>query len=178
MKTISSLAAATAALSLLSLSPAAAQQAGTYTGTTDDGNFVSFTVVDNGGTFEMTSADVNFTDTCRNPAGTANEGWGFFVGQNISGGKVSFVSQNDYYYISAKLTFVTDNKIKGTVSTRTAVFVPGTDPPMDAHFCSAPKQNLVATFQGPGHALALAPGAAVAYGHPASITARLPAEAQ
>ena len=178
MKTPSALAAL-AALTIFPFVPALAQQAGTYSGTMDDGNFVSFTVVDNGGgNFEMSSASINFTDTCKNPSGTANEGWGFFVGQNISGGKVNFVSQDDYYYISAKLTFVSDNKIKGTLFSRTAVFVPGSDPPTAAHFCSAPKQGLVATFQGPGRGPAISPSAAMAYAHPASITARLPAEAQ
>lgn len=178
MKTPSTLAAL-AALSIFPFVPALAQKAGTYSGTTDDGNSVSFTVVDNGGTFEMTSASINFTDTCKHPDGTANEGWGFFVGRNISsGGKVSFISQNDYYYILAKLRFVSDSKIRGSLISRTAVFVPGADPPTAAYFCSAAKQDLVATFQGPGRGPAISPNASLVYGHPASIAARLPAEAQ
>lgn len=178
MKTPSALAAL-AALSIFPFASAFAQQAGTYSGTTDDGNSVSFTVVDNGGgNFEMMSASVNFTDICKHPDGTANEGWGFFVGKNINGGKVSFTSQNDYYFITANLTFVSDNKIKGNLSSRTAVFVPGSDPPTAAHYCAAAKQNLVATFQGPGRGPAISPNASLVYGHPASITARLPAEAQ
>jgi len=151
--------------------PAVAQQVGTYAGTTKDGNFVSFGVDKQGGNFVLTNADVTFTAACKHPDGTTNEGWGFFVGQNISGKKVSFVSNDDYYYISANLTFTSDKKIKGDIESRTAVFVPGATPPNASHFCISKKQSLTATFQAAGAVQGIPAGGAIVLAHPAGITA-------
>lgn len=151
--------------------PATAQQAGFYAGTSDDGNSVSFTVDEDGGDFTLTNSNVNFTAGCKK-GDPASEGWGFFVGKPINDGKVNFVSSNDYYYTTVKVTFTSDTKLKGTIESRTAVFDKG-NPPTDARYCISKKQNLSATFQGAAPGRALPAGAAVAFARPANATARI-----
>src|SRR5690242_7216520 len=121
-------------------SSALAQKVGTYSGTSADGGFVSFSVVENSGVFSFTNGDVNFMAACTSPARTASEGWGFFLGQDIVKGNNPFHSGNDYYDIRGTMQFVTNNKIKGTITSVTAVFVPGNDPPTKSQFCKSPKQ--------------------------------------
>src|SRR5215467_3659180 len=106
---------------------ASAQKVGTYSGTADDGSFVSFTVAKDGSSFSFTNGDVNFQAQCTNPDGVANEGWGFFLGQDIVNGDNPFHSGNDYYDIRGSMHFTNNNTIKGTLTSVTAVFVPGDD---------------------------------------------------
>jgi hypothetical protein len=126
---------------------AVAQKVGTYSGTSADGSFMSFSVTKNGGVFSFTNGDVNFQAACKNPVRTAFEGWGFYLGQDIVHGVNDFHSADDYYDVRGTMTFVSDNKIKGTVTSVTAVFVPGNDPPDKAQFCKSPKQAFTLTFQ-------------------------------
>lgn len=140
--------AGTAAL-LLSAGAAQAQKVGTYSGTADDGTFISFSVDKNGtaGAFRFVNGDVNFQAQCTHPARVASEGWGFFVGQDIVDGNNPFHSGNDYYDTRGSMHFTGPNTIKGTITSYTAVFVPGNDPPAKAQFCKSAKQNFVLTFQ-------------------------------
>ena len=84
---------------------------------------------------------------CTSPSRTASEGWGFFLSQDIVKGSNPFHSGNDYYDLRGTMKFVTDNKIKGTITSVTAVFVPGNDPPTKSQFCKSPKQTFTLTFQ-------------------------------
>jgi hypothetical protein len=125
-----------------------AQKVGTYSGKQSDGGFISFTVTESAGVFSLGSMNVNFSATCKNPgAGTTNEGWGFYLNQPISGGAADFHSFDHYYDISGSLTFVTDHVVKGTVTSVTAVFVPGPTPPTQAHFCKTAKLTFSAKSQ-------------------------------
>ena len=126
-----------------------AQKVGTYSGTADDGTFISFQV-DKGGTggsFRFTNGDVNMQLHCTKPARTANEGWGFFLGTDIVGGSNDFQSGNDYYDTRGSLHFAGSNTIKGTITSVTAVFVQGDNPPKKSQFCTSPKQSFTLTFQ-------------------------------
>lgn len=140
---------------------ALAQKVGTYSGTADDGSFVSFTVSKTGSTFSFTNGDVNFQAQCTKPDGVANEGWGFFLGQDIVNGDNPFHSGNDYYDIRGSMHFSNDNTIKGTLTSVTAVFVPGDDPPKKAHFCKSAKQGFTLKFQTAPQTPPVAPGTSV-----------------
>jgi hypothetical protein len=140
---------------------ASAQKVGTYSGTADDGTFISFTVDKDGATFRFTNGDVNFQAECANPSRVANEGWGFFLGQDIVAGVNDFHSGNDYYDTRGSMHFVNDKTIKGTVTSYTAVFVPGDDPPKKAQFCKSAKQGFTLKFQAAPKLQPVAPGTSV-----------------
>jgi hypothetical protein len=126
---------------------AQAQKVGTYSGTADDGTFITFQVTNNGSAFFFGNGDVNMQLDCTHPVRTANEGWGFFLGQQIASGSNDFDSHNDYYDTRGTLHFTGPNTIKGTITSVTSVFVPGADPPIKAQFCKSPKQAFTLTFQ-------------------------------
>src|SRR5262249_8414258 len=77
---------------------ASAQSAGTFSGTSTDGAFITFNVTKVGSTFTVGTSDVNMQALCKHTGLTANEGWGFFLGDDISSGSTDFTSHNDYYY--------------------------------------------------------------------------------
>ncbi len=131
----------TAAATVLMAGTAQAQKVGTYSGTADDGTFISFSVTKPGASFQFTNGDVNFQAACTNPARVASEGWGFFLGQNIVAGANPFHSGNDYYDTRGTMHFVNNNTLSGTITSVTAVFVPGADPPVKAQFCKSAKQG-------------------------------------
>jgi hypothetical protein len=149
----STLLAALAAISWASAGEA--QQVGTYSGTTADGNGLSFTVgIDqNTGAYEFTGAGIGFTAYCKKSNYDFNTGWSFGLGQDIVSGSNNVVvnaNQYNYFYINYNLTFTDNNTIQGTVNSDTAVFEPG-EPPTKADFCKAPKnQTFTATFQTAG----------------------------
>ena len=141
---------------------AQAQKAGTYNGQSADGNFMSMTVTESGGVFTITNTSVDFVATCRHPPGTASEGWGFYLGIPVSAGTANFHSGDDYYDITGVANFPNNRTIRGTVTSLTAVFVPGTTPPNQAYFCASPNQAFTLTYQTPATAPSYAPGIAVA----------------
>lgn len=132
---------------LLSAGTAQAQKAGTYAGTSDDGGNISVTVTGTTPNFTLANMNVNFQAHCTHPSRTANEGWGFFLGQAIVDGENDFHSANDYYDIRGSLHFTGPKTIKGTITSVTAVFVPGDNPPVKAQFCKSAKQPFALSFQ-------------------------------
>ncbi len=72
------------AMALSMTTGALAQQAGTYSGTSADNNTISMTVTESGGVFTVTSASVGFVADCNVPGNTVTEGWGFFLGQQLT----------------------------------------------------------------------------------------------
>lgn len=132
---------------ILSTGAAQAQKAGTYAGTSADGGNISVTVTGTTGNFTLSNMNVNFQAHCTHPARTANEGWGFFLGQAIVSGDNNFHSGNDYYDITGVLHFPSDKKIMGSITSVTAVFVPGATPPAQAQFCKSAKQGFTLLFQ-------------------------------
>jgi hypothetical protein len=137
---------AAAALALMA-GTAQAQKAGTYAGTSVDGGSISVTVTGTAGNFTLSNMNVNFQAACTHPARTANEGWGFFLGQAIVSGDNNYHSGNDYYDIRGALHFPSNNKIVGNITSVTAVFVPGDNPPIKAQFCKSAKQGFTLLFQ-------------------------------
>ena len=132
---------------VLAATGAQAQKAGTYAGTSVDGGNISVTVTGSSPNFTLSNMNVNFQAHCTHPARTANEGWGFFLGQAIVSGDNNFHSGNDYYDIHGALHFPSNNKIKGTITSVTAVFVPGANPPIKSQFCKSAQQGFTLTFQ-------------------------------
>jgi hypothetical protein len=126
---------------------AQAQKVGTYTGTSDDGGFISLTLTESGGVFTAAGMNVNFMANCTHPTRTTNEGWGFFLGQTLTTNDNDFHSGNHYYDISGTFHFPGSKTIKGTITSVTSVFVPGNDPPTAAQFCKSAKQPFTLTFQ-------------------------------
>ena len=151
---------------LISMAPTAgvqAQKVGTYSGTSLDGAFISLEVEQPGGIFTFTNGDVNFMAQCTHPSRIASEGWGFYLGQAIVAGTNDFHSGNHYYDIRGSLHFPNNHTIKGTITSVTAVFVPGADPPKAAQFCKSAKQSFALTLQPAPASPPVAPGTAVVY---------------
>jgi hypothetical protein len=146
-----------------------AQQVGTYSGTTADGNTLSFTIgIDaNTGAYEFTGAGLGMTSYCKHSNYYFNTGWGFGLGQDIVSGNNNVVvnaNQYNYFYINYNLTFPDNNTIQGTVNSDVAAFEPG-DPPRKADFCKAPKNmTFTATFQGNDGRAPLPAGTTINYG--------------
>jgi hypothetical protein len=129
---------------------ASAQSAGSFSGSSVDGGTISLTVTQVGGTFTVTSMNVNMLTACKHTGLTANEGWGFFLGDDISSGSTDFTSNNDYYYTTGSMHFSGHNTIKGTITSYTATFVPGATPPAQAQFCVSAHQAFTLTKNAPG----------------------------
>src|SRR5580765_1849196 len=132
---------------------AQAQKAGTYTGTSADGGTITVTVTGTG-PFTVSNMNVNFKAPCnRGPA--ANEGWGFFLGEQIDPTGTDFSSGDDYYLIDGFLKFPSNSRITGMITSRTAVFVPNQNPPLASRFCISNTQKFTLTFQGPAQPMSL-----------------------
>jgi hypothetical protein len=145
---------------------AQAQTAGTYAGETADGGNISLVVTGTTGNFTITSMNVGFTADCKHPVGSTTEGWGFFLGIPVVPAGTDFHSGNHYYDITGTAKFPNNHSIKGTITSVTAVFVPGATPPDAAHFCSAPKQAFQLSLEPAAKVVPAAPGTAVALTRP------------
>ncbi len=91
---------------------AQAQSAGSFAGQSADGNTISLTVTDTAGVFEVTGMSVGFMGRLQTHRRSVSEGWGFFLGDDISSGATDFASHNDYYYITGAMHFSGNNTIK------------------------------------------------------------------
>lgn len=134
-------------LSIVPIAALHAQAVGTYSGTSADGGFITLSVQKPAGTFTFTMGDVNFMPQCTKPSRIASEGWGFSLNQPIVAGTNNIHSGNDYYDFTLALHFVNNKTIKGTITSVTAVFVPGSTPPNASQFCKAAKQTFALTLQ-------------------------------
>jgi hypothetical protein len=131
--------------------PGSAQQAGTYTGSSADGQSVSFTVaLDGDNQLAVTSASISFEAPCKGgTAPTLISGWGFGADAVITNKKATLVAPDPFFYITASLKFVGSN-VTGTITTRAPYLDPGKTPPNKADFCESPLQAYSATFSGTG----------------------------
>ena len=133
------------------ISPAAAQVAGTYSGTTADGNGVSFTVATdpNTGVLAVTGATVFFSDMCRDGS-TLNTGWGYGLNQDIVARKVSNTTAGSYFTITFNLNFAANGQ---SATGRVASFSPSLNPvgphPTSALYCKSAMQSMSVTLQPP-----------------------------
>ena len=149
MKTISiAYGAAIIAAALATPAMSITVPSGTYSGTSADGNPVSFVVGTDSNTGEqaVTAVNIFFTAPCKNNGYVLSTGWGLGVLDDIhSNGRV-LITANDYYFrFVITLAFVNDDgtyKASGTVlSTSTTLFPVGAQPTY-ALICTAPTQAL------------------------------------
>ncbi len=146
---------------------AQAQSAGTFVGTSSDGGTISMVIAGTSPNFTITLMNVNFLAACTHPARTASEGWGFSLNTPVVAAGTDFHSGNDYYDITGVAKFPNSHTIKGTITSVTAVFVPGATPPDAAQFCKSPRQAFMLTKEAPGAKIApVTPGTAVALPKP------------
>jgi len=136
--------------------PAAAQEAGTYSGLTADGNPISFSLGSdpNTGKLELTSLNVTFKAQCPATGTSITKGYyiGLATGTDVRKGKVSYVySADPQVYISTAIDFPNKTTATGSTGSRIALLIPGT-PPSKAQLCVSQRQAFQATFQTAGAA--------------------------
>ena len=147
------------ALCAMALStPGLAQKAGTYSGTSADGEPLSFTVgLDGNNVLAVTGASISFIAPCKGgTVPTLSSGSGFSSDAVITGHKASIVAPDPFFYITASLKFA-GTRVTGLITTRSPYLDPGKTPPNKADFCESPLQAYSATFSGPGSSLPTLP---------------------
>lgn len=124
-----------------------AQSAGTYTGSSADGQLVRFVVgTDGDGHLAVINASVNFQAPCKGgSAPTLENGWGFSPDAVITHHKADMVSPDPYFYITASFVF-SGSSVTGLITTRVPYLDPANTPPVRADFCESPKQAFSATL--------------------------------
>jgi hypothetical protein len=132
--------------------PAGAQVAGLYSGTSQDGQSVAFTVGTdpNNGSPALVSAGLNFSAPCKNSKYIFNSAWGFGLNADIaSDGSVSFISEDNYFVFNVTLQFSSDGQsATGTIETITpTLYKEGVANPRKALLCTSPTQPLSVTLQ-------------------------------
>jgi hypothetical protein len=146
--------------------PAMAQVAGTYGGTSADGNGVTFVVGTDPstGNLAVTSATIFFTAPCKNDTYVLNTGWGFGLTQDIAAnGRVTISETGNYYTFYVALDFASDGQsVTGTIISISPTLTPVGPRPTHALICTSPRQALTATLQASSDAaqkaLAFVPG--------------------
>jgi hypothetical protein len=132
--------------------PAAAQVAGTYAGTTADGVGLSFVVdTDTGnGDLALTSASIGFSAPCKNSTYVLNTGWGFGLTADIVHHKVTYEAIDNYFVFDFSLTFSSDGQTAtGTITSYSPTLTPVTNKPKKSLYCESPTQTLSLTLQPP-----------------------------
>jgi hypothetical protein len=145
------LSLAIAAQAMAGATPAAAQVAGVYSGTSLDGDGVSFTVATDTGTGKLavTGAGIGFSALCSR-GGTLNTGWGYGLTQDITNRRVSNTTSGPYFTIIFSLLFSADGQsATGRVSTVSPTLDPVGAKPTRALFCRSKSQTLSVTLQPP-----------------------------
>jgi hypothetical protein len=130
--------------------PAAAQVAGTYNGTSADGSGLQFVVGtdSSNGELAVTSATVFFTAPCKKSTYVLNTGWGFGLTADITKGKVTYTVPDNYFVITFSLDFSKDGQsATGTILSVSPTLAPVSDKPKTALICTSPKQSLSVTLQ-------------------------------
>jgi hypothetical protein len=143
---------AVAGFALFHPRPASAQQAGTYTGKTADGNFFQVIVAKETGTgkFELTGISLNVTATCKATGGIVFNSYGLGSNAQIVNHKATFESEGLSFWATGNVDFETVNKVTGKIKSLIAAFVPGNTEgatPTAAEFCVSASQSFSATFQ-------------------------------
>jgi hypothetical protein len=133
---------------------ALAWEAGTYSGTSADGQNFSFIVGTAGdGALQIQSVNLGITATC-NPGGTTfMTGWGLGGnGVDLSTAKTTYLFNGPYLYLTVAIAFKPGNPATatGTITSYTPTFKPLTDGstgrPKKAVFCTSAKQSFTTTF--------------------------------
>jgi hypothetical protein len=144
------LPAAIAALVAANATPAAAQLAGTYSGTSLNGDYVSFTVATDTGTGKLAvmSANISFSALCGNGS-TLNTAWGYGMTQDIVKHRVKNITAGPYFTITFNLDFAAGGQsATGQVTSISPTLTPVGPAPKHALFCRSPSQTMSVTYQG------------------------------
>lgn len=147
-------------LCAIALSTAAsAQKTGTYSGSSADGQPVSFVIgLDGDNVLAVTSASISYIAPCKGgSAPTLSTGWGFGADAVITGHKAAMTAADPFFYIVANLKFSGSN-VTGTITSRSPYLDPAKTPPKTAVFCESPMQAFTATFGGAGPREPAVPG--------------------
>jgi len=123
--------------------PAAAQVAGTYSGTSADGSGLTFVVgTDSGnGNPAVTNATIFFSAPCKKSSYVLNTGWGFGLTADIVHHKVKYTAIDNYFVISFSLDFSGDTAT-GTITSISPTLSPVSAKPKKALICESPSQSL------------------------------------
>jgi hypothetical protein len=149
-------ASAAACLAIALAQPAAAQVAGTYSGTAADGSGLSFTVGTdpNNGALAIIGASISFSAPCKGTTSSLQTGWGFNPNADISNNKVTYNYDFDYLSNAVTLTFSADGQsATGTIASISPTLAPVGTKPTKALFCDSKKQALSLTLQPAAKAL-------------------------
>ena len=135
---------------------ALAQSAGTYTGTTADGENVSFTVTQDAtsGEYSITGENIAFNAPCKNSTITLNTAWGTGYSVPITKGVAKLALQDSYFFFSGTLRF-TATAMSGTLaSTSPNLAYNASGHPTKALFCVSPAQAVTGTLSAAGSTVA------------------------
>jgi hypothetical protein len=148
---------------------APAQTLGGYSGTTADGNTITFTVAkDSNNKVAVTGMGIGYTAKCRGTApATYNSGIGFGADAVIKSEKAKYTAGaggEEYYYIPITFDFAS-SPVSGTISVRVAILDMSKGAPTKTEFCESATQAFTATLTAPSAPAAglpdLAPGTAL-----------------
>ncbi|MGD0864132.1 MAG: hypothetical protein ABSA49_01110 [Rhizomicrobium sp.] len=146
---------------------AEAQQVGTYTGTSADGQYLDFTVGTdpNTNSLAVLEAGINFDAVCKGGYPNLLQSWGLGFTQDITDRKAAIVFPGQDIYVTANLVFSGNgNTVTGTITTRVVAFAPSTAAPTKAEFCESAKQAFTATYSADAaKPPTLAPGTTIHY---------------
>lgn len=143
---------ASAALAgILSAAPAiAAQQSGTYSGHTADGNAISFDVgINPQGQPVLLDVAVRFTASCPQAGSSISQAWKFFFsnGLPLVHGHVKHLENNPQLYLLNAINFH-GGQVTGTTEAKLPLLTPG-KPPNGAQLCYSASQAFEASYQSP-----------------------------
>ena len=166
-KNLGRLAASASLLCLLPIAQAAAQQTGSYSGHTADGNPISFDVAtDVQGQPVLTHVAVQFTAACAQSGTSITQSWQFFFsrGLPIVHGHVKHVENNPQLYLLNGITFHAE-RATGATEARLPVLVAGKSP-NSVQLCASARQAFEAGFQSAD--------SAHLFDHPGSVKLKAP----
>ena len=152
---------------MLGTGAASAQVAGTYAGTSADGQSISISVTFDSGTglYEITGATVWYNVHCTGLGTgiTINEGLGWNPGTELNPGANQMTFSGNEENIFASLGWHKySNAFTGNIDTRIAALVPnGAARPNHVMYCESANQPLTLSYQGPSHVQPLPKGAVI-----------------
>lgn len=127
--------------------PAAAQQAGAYSGQTADGSPISFDVGMNAqGQPALMDMSIRFTAACPQSGSSITQSWRFFFysGLPIVNGRVKHLENNPQLYLLDNVKFG-KHSATGTTEARLPVLLPGKSP-VAVQMCASAPQAFKAEF--------------------------------
>lgn len=147
----STLPAAVLALAALSAAtPASAQLAGLYVGTTEQGQSVEIKITqDEGGLYYFGGATVYWEATCKTSGPGRQVAWGIGVSAPLGSPNTEYTFASNALYENYKFRFLGGTRIKGTFIGRTPEFVDPNASSKKVQLCDSGALSFVADYTGP-----------------------------